>query len=143
MLPLEGELWSLIERQIKSVREECPWLFPRRGGRLSSFRKSWDAACEGAGCSGMLFHDLRRTAARNMRRAGLAEPEVMALLGHKTRSMFLRYSIVGESDLRDAAWRAQAFMASERAEVAECGKSVAKSGLGGAAIDLSSGIQGR
>jgi integrase len=115
VLPLEGELWRVIESQHKTRPPGCPWVFHRGGRRIFSFDKAWRSACAHAGCPDMLFHDLRRTAARSLRRAGLGDAEAMKITGHKTPSIFRRYSIVAESDLRDAVWRAQAFVASERA----------------------------
>lgn len=66
-----------------------------------SFRKRWLSACKAAGVAGRLVHDLRRTAARDMSRAGLPEVLIMQLAGWRSRSVFTRYRIVSEADLSE------------------------------------------
>jgi integrase len=101
-LPLDGELWRIIEEQRKSPVVGCPYVFHRHGRRIGTFYKAWAEACREAQCPGMLFHDFRRTAARNLTKAGLSESQAMMITGHKTREVFRRYNIVTEGDLRNA-----------------------------------------
>jgi hypothetical protein len=51
---------------------------------------------------GLLVHDLRRSGARQLRRAGVPESVVQKMGGWKTSEMFKRYAIVSSADQRDA-----------------------------------------
>ncbi len=75
------------------------FVFHRNGRRIGDCRESWEAACRRAGLVAHIFPNLRRTAARDERRAGASEGEIMRLCGRRTRSMFGRCSIIDESDL--------------------------------------------
>jgi len=68
-------------------------------------RKVWLKACTDAGLEGLIFHDLRRSAIREMVRNGYSERVAMEISGHKTRGVFDHYNIVSLDDQRDAANR--------------------------------------
>lgn len=105
VLPLEGELWNLIERRwtARTVKQKdgttkiSEFVFHRGGEPIVDFRKVWDEAFKKAKTGRRLFHDLRRTAVRNMVRAGVPQSVAMTISGHKTASMFQRYNVTSVS----------------------------------------------
>jgi integrase len=100
------ELRQLLEEQkaaTKAIEAAknliCQWVFHRNGRPIKSLRKAWENACVAAGVPGRIPHDLRRTAVRNLERAGVSRGVAMQLTGHKTESVYRRYAIVSERDL--------------------------------------------
>jgi integrase len=111
VLILVGALAELIERRRRDRIDLVPYVFHRNGEKILRFDKAWRRACRKAGVSGKLVHDLRRTAIRNMIRAGVPERIAMEISGHKTRSVFDRYNIVNEEDIRTGLMKTQAYIA--------------------------------
>ena len=113
VLPLTGRLWEIIQVQLQRRLPECPYVFHREGQPIGDFRKAWKRACKEAGVSDLLIHDLRRCAARNLSRAGVPREVAMKITGHKTESMYRRYRIVDERDIKEATERMQAHLADQ------------------------------
>lgn len=109
-LPLTGDLAKIILRAAQARVERCQFVFHHEGKLIGDFRKAWRNACTAAKLNGVIIHDLRRTAVRNMVRAGVPERIAMSLSGHKTRSIFDRYNIVSEADLTAASERLQSHL---------------------------------
>lgn len=107
--PLIPELRRLLEQR-RDITRRCeraqgriiPYVFHRYGKRVKSIRRAWRTACKEAGVPWLLPHDLRRSAVRNLERAGISRSVAMKLTGHKTENVYRRYAIVAESDLREA-----------------------------------------
>lgn len=125
VFPITDDVRVLLDERRRGII--VPWIFDRmvargRGGEkeprpIKAFNKAWEAACTAAGCPGRIPHDFRRTAVRNMVRRGVPERVAMQLTGHKTRSVFERYNIVSDGDLRDAARRLDSLTSDSRAAV--------------------------
>lgn len=113
VLPLTGRLWEIIENQARQRLAGCPYVFHRGGKQVGDFRKVWKRACKNSGLDGFLVHDFRRCAARNLSRAGVAREVAMKITGHKTESMYRRYRIVDERDMKEATEKMQAHLAAQ------------------------------
>ena len=98
-------LLEVFKEMFTQRRLGCDYVFQHHGEPVRSFRGAWDGACARAKLGVRLFHDLRRTAVRNMVRSGVPERVAMMVSGHKTRSVFERYNIVSLKDLQDCADR--------------------------------------
>jgi integrase len=120
--PLIAELHAVLKRRFEVTRR-CeraqgriiPLVFHRRGRPIKAMRRSWASACRHAGVPALLLHDLRRSAVRNLERAGVSRSVAMKLTGHKTENVYRRYAIVAEGDLIQAGQKLSAQLTTARA----------------------------
>ena len=113
---MTAEVYELLRECVRRKNPE-DHVFTRKNGRpVKDFRGKWRKAClelelarlepQDDGRSryvGLVIHDLRRSAVRNLERSGVPRSVAMKITGHKTESVYRRYAIVSESDLADAA----------------------------------------
>jgi integrase len=93
----------------------------------TNLRKAWQKACVAAGLgtltevegkaapryTGLIIHDLRRSAIKNLMKAGVNEKVAMKISGHKTRDVFDRYHIVDTEDVVNAMRRVQSALVAQ------------------------------
>jgi integrase len=123
VVPLRGKLLEIIERADARRRTWCPFVFhgwsckPSEKVKvkcLGRFDKAWKTALQKAGLpTNILAHDQRTSAITNMRRAGIPESVAMRISGHKTRSVFERYNIVGTKDVEEGLDKLDAYVEQE------------------------------
>jgi integrase len=140
MFPLTPWLRAVLERERRRTEalergmgQIIPWVFHRDGEGIRYFRRRWLTACKAAGFArpirrkdGRLVwlptripHDFRRTAVRNLERAGVPRSAAMAMVGHKTEAIYRRYAIADEKMLREGAARLAAFIEPARGQRAK------------------------
>jgi integrase len=121
MFPLTPDLRAMLEAQRERVHaiervtgQIVSWVFVHPDGtRIKDFRYSWAKACRQAGVPDRLVHDFRRTAVRNLERAGVPRSASMAMTGHKTATVFQRYAIIDSAMLEEAARKLAALHTTE------------------------------
>jgi integrase len=109
-VPIYGDMETWLKSHFARRAPDCPWVFYYHGRPVGAQLAGWREACERAGMPGLLFHDLRRSAVRNMKRAGNPDKAVMEISGHKTRSIFDRYDIVSDADIASVAERTEEYL---------------------------------
>jgi len=115
-VPIYGEMkaWLELEKQKRDqLQSSCQWVFSKGGRRLGDFRKVWANACQKVDLPDLLFHDLRRSAVRNMERAGVPRNVAMEISGHRTESVYRRYDIVSQRDLQRAGAALEKYLATQ------------------------------
>jgi integrase len=112
-LPVYGDMLEWLTWQTKHHDKGCDLVFHWNGKPLGSHLKGWDRACSAAGLAGLHFHDLRRSAIRNMERAGIPRHIAMQISGHRTENVYRRYDIVVEADLKAAGEKLAAYHAQQ------------------------------
>lgn len=105
IIPMTSEVRKTLEQWRMTTIEKwpkCPLVCHLNGNKIVSMYAAWRSACKRVGLEGRLFHDLRRSAVRNLVRAGVPQAVAKKISGHKTDSVFNRYNIVSQGDLLEA-----------------------------------------
>ena len=110
---LTSTLIPLLTACIDGKAQNAPVFTWQPGHRLvgkpvKDMRDQWAACTKAAGVPGLYVHDLRRTGARNLRRAGIPESVVMKIGGWRTNEVFRRYAIVDSKDMAEAVRKIEA-----------------------------------
>ena len=100
---LTARALDVLKRLPRQLRSEYVFVEPAAPGSAGrTSKRSFDAAREAIGRPDLWFHDLRRSFVTNARRRGVPESVVMKMSGHRTRSVFDRYNVIEDEDVRTA-----------------------------------------
>lgn len=113
--PLYGDLRAWLQ-MAASDPDRGLTIVACKGRSIKEVKTAWGHACIRAGVPGLLRHDLRRTAIRNMIRAGISEKRAMLISGHKDPNMLRRYDITSEADTREDGLKLQLYQDRKKAE---------------------------
>jgi integrase len=113
VLPISAPLHAVLTRRLQQGRSDGARVFHRDDVAVRVWRTALREACRRAQIQHRVLHDCRRTAARNLIRAGVPERVAMMLTGHKTRAVFDRYNIVNEQELLTAGERLATYLTAE------------------------------
>ncbi|MGO9059035.1 MAG: tyrosine-type recombinase/integrase [Candidatus Binataceae bacterium] len=119
--PITSEMRRVLSEQLVQTKalehasgRVVPWLFHHDDGRpIRSYKRAWLSACKRAGLAGKIPHDFRRTAIRNLERAGVPRSASMKMVGHSTEEIYKRYAICDALVLQEAAAKLSSFHESE------------------------------
>ena len=106
VIPIHPEVKKMLPSLPRSFQFNRVFLRRVNGQYIpfDNFRKSWESARKMAGLDDFVFHDFRHVAISNLRKAGNSPTVIMKASGHKTMSMFIRYNLVDEEDLKGMKW---------------------------------------
>jgi integrase len=95
---------AVLVEMLKGIEPKEGTVFDGTG-----LRSAWEKAVMEAGVPDLTVHDMRRSAIRNLVRAGVSEQVAMRISGHRSRSIFARYNIVSQTDVLEAMGRLEQF----------------------------------
>ena len=110
VIPMTPDAYAAFCELAKVRRLDTQHVFLYKGKPLKNLRTAFAAACRRAGVTGLRFHDLRHTAATNLRRAGVDTITAMKIVGHKSEQMHRRYNTVTPADLHQAAAKLNTYL---------------------------------
>jgi len=82
---MTGKIYELVKQCIDGKQRDDFLLTRTQNRPVKNFRGTWATLCRRIGRSNLLKHDLRRSAARALRNAGVAESVIMETGGWSTK----------------------------------------------------------